>query len=113
MMEADIAALGSAAREGLREVERAARQLGERTVEQRSETGAVVAVVTLHGRLIDLTLRTDALQEYDSATLGELLATTIRDGQTRAHEEYDEAVRAATPAATLDYLERLRRACRA
>lgn len=111
-MDPRIEQLATAAREGVREVERIARELGERTVEARSETGAVAAVVSLHGRLTSLTLRPDALHEYDSATLGEVVAATIRAGQLRGREEYDVAVRDATPPAVAEYLDQLRRACR-
>jgi hypothetical protein len=111
-MDPRIEQLATAAREGVCEVERVARELGERTVEARSETGAVAAVVSLHGRLTGLTLRSDALHEYDSASLGEVIAATIQAGQRRGREKYDAAVREATPPAVAEYLDQLRRVCR-
>jgi hypothetical protein len=70
----------------------------------------VVAAVSLHGRMTELTLRADALRTYDSEALGEVIAATIRDGQLSGRRAYDAAVREATPPEVGRYLDLLRRA---
>ncbi len=103
---ADVTAL----REGLHEIARVAAELGGRTVEASSETGAIVAVANLHGRLKGVRLRFDAQRGHDSVSMGETITAVIQDAQRQARDEYARAIAAATPPVVEEYQRRFRRA---
>ncbi|MEU8663173.1 YbaB/EbfC family nucleoid-associated protein [Actinoplanes philippinensis] len=108
---AEFHRLAADAEAGLRAMQRAAEELGSRTVECRSADGSVTAVASLHGRMSELSLRHDALRIYDSESLGEAIADTIRAAQLQARSVYETEVRLSTPAAVGRYLDLLREAC--
>ena len=104
--------LAASAQAGLREVWRVAQELGARSLWARSADGAVAAEVTLHGRMTGLTLRPDVLRSYDSETLGEVIAATIRTGQLDARAVYDAELDRSAPPDVARYLALIREACR-
>jgi DNA-binding protein YbaB len=92
-------------------MQRVAGELGSRTTEVRSVDGTVTAAVSLHGRMSELIVRPDALRTYDSESLGETIAATIRGAQLKARTEFETEVRMSTPPAVGRYLDLLREAC--
>jgi DNA-binding protein YbaB len=89
-----------------------AKRLATKQVEERSQDGGITARVTADGTLVSLTVRPDALRTYDSATLAELVAQTIRSGQLRARADYEQAVAASVPASVIEATDVVRSALR-
>jgi DNA-binding protein YbaB len=89
------------------------KRLAARQVEERSEGGEITARVTADGTLVSLTVRPDALRTYDSATLADLIAQTIRSGQLRARADYERAASQAVPGSVTAAVDVVQAALRA
>lgn len=86
----------------MRDFDEVAGRLAAEELTERSPDGRVAVRVNAGGAVVSVAFRRGTLQRYGNATLGDIIARTIRAAQLRAREEFDRKVGAAVPAEVVE-----------